>query len=185
MIFCGIDPGMTGAMAAVDENGRHLCHNVIPVLGGKLDARKLINWLYAAPGFTGQTKDDLFVTIEDVHAVFNSSAKSTFNFGFVCGGIQAVVQTLLIPYALVQPKIWQKSMWQGVPELRKPSTTSVNTKGKSVTRKGSIRTKEMSLVAISRLYPEVSVLKTPNCTIPHDGIVDAILIAEYGRRSLC
>ena len=183
-IIVGIDPGKTGAMVALDENGKHICHSYMPLIGNNLDSRELLSWINAIPGSIGDSDADIHIFIEDVHAIFGSSAGSTFAFGFICGGIQAVVATTYYPYTLVQPKIWQKVMYQGVPELRKPPAKFKNKAGKECTRKGSLKTKEMSLVAVKRLFPSVNLCRTTRCTKAHDGLVDALLIAEYGRRLL-
>jgi hypothetical protein len=103
---------------------------------------------------------------------------------------KSMLQTLLIihkiPHTLVHSKTWQKEMWQGVPEKRKPSTT-VTPKGKDpYIKRGSILTKEMSLIACKRLFPEADLRspyrKTDRAAKEHDGVVDSILMAEYCRR---
>jgi hypothetical protein len=35
-----------------------------------------------------------------------------------------------------------------------------------------------------RLFPGVSLRATPRCTTDHDGMAEALLIAEYARRKL-
>ena len=77
------------------------------------------------------------------------------------GLLIGVVEALRIPYTQVHPRIWQKVAWEGV------------------SRKGD--TKHTSLVAIRRLYPHMKFIATPRSKKPHDGIVDAVLIAYYLR----
>jgi len=45
-------------------------------------------------------------------------------------------------------------------------------------------TKAMSKSAAQRLFPKESFLKTKRCTVMHDGLTDAALIAEYIRRKI-
>jgi hypothetical protein len=45
-------------------------------------------------------------------------------------------------------------------------------------------TKQRSVIAAQRLFPNVSLLPTPRCKKPSDGIADALLIAEWGRRKM-
>jgi len=114
------------------------------------------------------------VFIEDVHAIFGAAAGSTFAFGHICGSIETLVKCCDIPHTKVQPKLWQKSIYQGIPEIRKPSKNG---------KKGKLDTKAMSAVAAKRLFPTADLRKSDKCKVVHDGIVDAVLIAEYGRRS--
>jgi hypothetical protein len=43
-------------------------------------------------------------------------------------------------------------------------------------------TKQRSIIAAKRLFPEVSLRRTERSRKDDDGISDAILLAEYGRR---
>ncbi|KKK80116.1 hypothetical protein LCGC14_2826730, partial [marine sediment metagenome] len=122
------------------------------------------------------------VFIEDVHAIFSSAAGATFQFGYVCGAIVMGVAAFDFKYTLVQPKVWQKVIYQGIPEIRKPSFVIKSGKFEGQTRKGALDTKKMSLLATKRLFPNEDLRKSDRCKIPHNGIVDALLIAEYGRR---
>jgi hypothetical protein len=84
---------------------------------------------------------------------------------------QACVSALEITgvsWEFVQPKKWQKEIFEGMNEIK-------NTKGKRDTKK-------MALMACQRMYPDVDLTPTERAKKPHDGIVDALLIAEYLRR---
>ena len=48
--------------------------------------------------------------------------------------------------------------------------------------KTKVDTKAMALVAAKRLFPKVNLMMTSKSTVPHDGLVDALLMAEYARR---
>jgi hypothetical protein len=62
-------------------------------------------------------------------------------------------------------------MFQGVKEVRNPKTKRIDTKA-------------MSELACKRLFPDVKFTATDRCTKTHDGMTDATLIAEYGRRKV-
>ncbi len=173
----GIDPGKTGAIVIYDSVNRAISKFVIPLIGKTLDLNNLAQRLKIFDRFNAH------IFIEDVHAMFGSAAGATFTFGFVCGAIQGIVCTLGIPYTLVQPKAWQKVIYQGIPEQRKPSYKILKGKFTGQTRKGNLDTKAMSLIAAKRLFPDVVLRKNERCNNPHSGIVDALLIMEYGRRS--
>ena len=48
--------------------------------------------------------------------------------------------------------------------------------------KTKVDTKAMALMAAKRLFPKVNLIMTERSTTPHDGLVDALLMAEYARR---
>jgi len=181
MYTVGIDPGKTGAVTIIDENGNVKQKHVIPLIAKEFDIREFScllddsyrwdRWMY-------------HVFIEDVHAIYGAAAGSTFTFGFICGAIRGVVTSLGFMFTLVQPKVWQKEIYQGIPEIRKPSIIIKTGKKAGQSRRGARDTKAMSLLAAKRLFPNTDFRKNTHCKIPHDGIVDALLIAEYGRRLL-
>lgn len=103
-------------------------------------------------------------------------------FGFVAGAIQGIVVAAGYPHTLVQPKKWQKEIYQGIPEIRKPPVMIKKGKMAGQMKKGNLDTKAMSLLAAKRLFPTLDLRASERCKKAHDGIVDALLIAEYGAR---
>lgn len=175
MRVIGIDPGANGAIACLDLEGKVESIRVMPKIASGFDGdefNKILKSFYA----DATCKDIEEVYIEDVHALFGSSAKATFTFGRICGIIEGIVIANHLRYTYVQPKVWQKEMFFGVEEVRKPATK----KG----TKGRVDTKAMSEMACKRLFPDIRFLATDRCTKVHDGMTDACLIAEYGRRRL-
>lgn len=176
-IIIGIDPGKTGAIVAIQPGTPQKIQKwVIPTVGTELDIREMVEILFSYVSTTAH------IYVEDVHAIFGSAAGATFTFGFVCGVIQGIVAASGLSYTLVQPKVWQKEIYQGIPEIRKPSVKIKKGKRIGQMMKGAKDTKKMSLLAAKRLFPDVDLKRTPRCDNPHDGIVDALLIAEYGLR---
>ncbi len=97
------------------------------------------------------------VCLEQVHAMPKQGVSSTFAFGENFGWIQGVLAVLRIPYELVTPQKWKKAF---------SATSDKNT----------------AVDVCKRLFPDVSLLKTDRCTTPHDGMAEALLMAEYARR---
>ena len=95
--------------------------------------------------------------LEHVHAMPKQGVSSTFNFGMNFGFIQGVLKAYEIPYELVTPQKWKKEF----------SCTS---------------DKNTSIEVCKRLFPNVNLKATDRCRKDHDGIAEALLIAEYGRR---
>ena len=176
----GIDPGTFGSVVMFIENIEKPFIYVIPRLGNEINIKKLRSILRGEDLLKNIEDYDTHIVIEDVHAVHNSSAAGTFSFGYTCGIIEAIVSELDVPYSKIQPKVWQKEMWIGIKEIRKPSKADENGKLKL----GAIDTKTMSLIAAQKLFPNVKLTDplSTRAVKPHDGIVDALLIAEYAKR---
>ena len=117
--------------------------------------------------------------IEDVHALYNSSAKSTFAFGFNKGYLIGLLAANEIPYTLIQPKTWQQEMWGNADMV--VTYKKVKRKDKEVVQK-EVNTKQTSINACKRLFPTIDLRKTPRCTKPDDNKTDSILMCEYARR---
>ena len=84
------------------------------------------------------------VGLEDVHAIFGTSAGSNFKFGYNYGVVSALLATLGISIYLVKPKEWQKYI--GV----------VKTKSKTpLIRRNNIK-KQVGDIC-NRLYPKANI----------------------------
>lgn len=152
MTFTGIDIGADGGIAVID--------------GNKLYYRKLgdvLQWTGFMRNFA--TKDTI-VAIEDLHSIYGASAKSNFNFGVNNGIVIGALQSFGYNYFKVPPKSWQKLAWQGIEPVHSD---------------GRVNTKATSFVAAKTLYPNEKFLATPRSTTPHNGIVDAVLLAYYAK----
>lgn len=123
--------------------------------------------------------DNIACVIEDVHAVFGSSAKATFEFGFNKGYLVGLLAANKIPYTLVQPKTWQKEMWENSDMV--VTYKKVVIKGQETTRK-EVNTKQTSINACKRLFPMIDLRKSSRSKKPDDNKVDSMLLCEYGRR---
>jgi hypothetical protein len=175
----GIDPGKTGSIITIANDGQVLCKEVTPLVGTEIDWIEFANMIRPL-----SNSDRPHVFLEHVHAMHNSSAKATFSFGGCFEGVKALCAAFKLPMTLVSPKDWQKEMHQGIPQQYKPAER-IKT-GKKAGQMGKPRRdpKKMSLMAVKRLFPNECLLRTPRCSKEHDGIIDALLIAEYGRRKL-
>lgn len=174
----GADPGKHGAVVllSVKYNPARIAKDdiiMIPVKAtdGKLDVSYLWNALYPY-----KDRIDLYMQ-EDVHALFGSSAKGTFEFGDANGSLRTVLQLLgelrsdcRVRLLTANPKIWQKKAW-------KPEHIRFQDEVDTLGRKKK-DTKATSLAAAKDLFPGVSFVPR-RAKLPHDGLVDAALIAYY------
>jgi|SRR6056297_316491 len=177
MIRIGIDPGKNGFICIMNDldgmiiNGDNPDITIkeyynIPIIGQEVDLNTMDSIFKNIS--MGVRFENYHCCIEDVHAIFGSSAKATFSFGWIVGVLEALLVAHGIPYTKVKPKEWQKEMWQGVPIQKKPN--------------GRTDTKAMSLLAAKRLFPNEDLTATERSVKPHDGKIDALLLAEYCRR---
>jgi hypothetical protein len=168
MIYAAIDPGKTGGVAILNEDGTLELHT-IPVIGKEVDLKLLNEIIYNA------TRQDHIVCLEDVHAIPGTGAGSNFEFGRIKGLKEGMLVGMQARYVMVNPRTWQGIMWQGVPVQKKAA--------------GGNDTKATSLIAARRWFPNETFLATARSSKPHDGLVDAALMAmylkiKYGNHSL-
>lgn len=123
--------------------------------------------------------DSIACVIEDVHPIFGSSAKATFQFGFNKGYLIGLLAANHIPYTLVQPKEWQREMWINADMV--VTYKQVTVKGKETVRK-EVNTKQTSINACKRLFPTMDLRKSERSKKIDDNKVDSILMCEFARR---
>lgn len=152
-LFLGIDPGINGGLAIV--GGDSVITSVMPATENELNVRELASFLMEhAP----QIKH---CVLEHVWSQPGTAAGASFKFGKVNGLIEAVLVMLNIPYTMVIPRTWMKVMHEGTSK--------------------SLDTKARGFLVCQRLFPDVNLIQ-PRCRKQHDGVSDALLMAEYCRR---
>ena len=82
-----------------------------------------------------------------------------FKFGENFGMIQGILQAFGIPYELVTPQKWRREF-------------------------GVTADKNTSIEVCKRLFPDVDLKRTERCKKEHDGMAEALLMAEYARRHM-
>lgn len=98
-VFVGIDPGASGGLVAIHENGDIL--NIAKTGGLTASERRLaITDAIFGHNYT--------VFLEAVHAMPKQGVSSTFKFGFDFGLWQGLLQPW--GYELVSPQKWQRAM---------------------------------------------------------------------------
>lgn len=101
------------------------------------------------------------IYLEKAQSMPKQGVKSMFTYGVGFGKILGWIDSLMIPLTLVTPQQWTKVLHQGC--------TGKDSKAKS-------------MQASERLFPTIELRATERSKKPHMGLVDALLIAEYGRR---
>lgn len=168
-VYMGIDPGNKGFIT-IQEKGdfTHVSieDNDLYQLSDKMREIRLKH-------------TNLTCVIESVHAVFGSSAKATFAFGFNNGYLIGLLCANKIPYVLVPPQKWQKEMWEHSDMVVTYKQTTI--KGKQIMKK-DVNTKQTSINCCKRLFPMLDLRKSERAKKIDDNKVDSILLCEYGRR---
>lgn len=169
MIIVGIDPGITGAVAVISTGGGfpHLYDTPVELqqkAGGKNKTEYLPTQMAELLRNSFKMFDgpklcaaDVHVFIEQVSAMPGQGVTSMFGFGKGFGLWLGIVAALQMPYTLVTPQRWKKEIMVG------------------------IKDKDAARGRAQQLFPRVADQLGRKKDI---GRADALLIAEYGRRTL-
>lgn len=168
----GIDPGKHGMISVWSSSTQDFDFYPIPLISDELDYHEL-NRLFEQELFGNTDEYDIHCVLEQIHAVFGSSAGSTFSFGENFGAIKMLLTCHNIPFTTIPPKKWQKEMHEGIPIIKKASSTGKTTVNDP---------KNMSLMAVKRLFPTMDLRRNDRCRVPDNNKIDALLLAEYCRR---
>ena len=100
---------------------------------------------------------DKFAIVEQVNSRPKQGAPGMFKFAKNAGHIEGVLEALRIPYQPVVPRKWKAEF-------------------------GLNSDKAKSCEVCKRLFPNVDLRRTKKCRKDHDGMAEALLMAEYARR---
>lgn len=156
--FIGIDPGLDGAMALIDDQKNCAVVYDAPTL--TVSTRDKDRREYSLSALTNllapyaRSATECKAAIELVGAMPGQGVTSMFRMGFGLGIWEASLAAFAIPYTRVAPQKWKKAMLVGV---------GVE--------------KEASRLRAQQLFPYVSLARKKD-----HGRAEALLIAEYLRR---
>lgn len=158
-MIIGIDNGVSGGICAISETGLIISFCKMPIkkarAGNEVDIRQVYIWLTETSGGNLSNADYI---IEEPGG--SKSAKAAKSMSGSFHAIRGFFETKKLRYERITPQSWQKIMLPGC-------------------KAGE--TKKRALARVSELWPLDSFV-LEGCRVPHDGVVDAALIAEYGRR---
>ena len=158
-IFIGIDPGVSGAVAAIDENLSLLGLEDAPTI--KTDGKTLYDvGEMAATLRRFCLMGTAVVILEQAQAMSGQGVTSTFHTGYGFGLWCGILGALEVPYRMTKPSVWMKKILSGSPGERK--TRSVG--------------------FVSRMFPAAELIP-PGCRKPRDGRADAVCLAYWGLKS--
>ncbi len=109
MKVVGIDPGLNGAIAVLQDK-KVLSITDMPVMAdGKKNKRQLNNAQLAEILRKNTSEgDEISIVVEQVNAMPGQGVTSMFNFGQTFGAIKGVCAALQLPIFFVRPSKWKK-----------------------------------------------------------------------------
>ena len=161
MKIIGIDPGLSGAIAVL-ENNKVLSIFDMPVMPeGKKNKRQLNSAQLVKLLRDNIVKnEEISVVVEQVNAMPGQGVTSMFNFGQTFGAIKGVCAALELPIFFVRPSKWKKHF-----ELINSSKDSSRTKAiemypslsNDLARKKDVNKSDAILIA--RFYSETRLIE--------------------------
>ena len=153
MRIIGIDPGLSGGIAILEDNKIIEMFDMPVMADGKKNKRQLNNALLVKLIKDNiKSLENTIMVVEQVNAMPGQGVTSMFNFGQTFGAIKGICATLGLPIFFVRPAKWKKYF-----ELINSS-------------KDSSRTKAVEM------YPSISEQLSKKKDVNKS---DAILIARY------
>lgn len=152
--YIGIDPGVEGGMALLMDG------IVIEVTAMPRTVKEIAEWFDDA--VTRCTLNGIRPALiveyqQPMPQKFRTSVKATANMMRKFGQWEVIAYYLTLPYHEVTPATWKKAM-------------------------GVTSDKATAIELCQRLFPGVNLVQE-RCRKAHDGIAEAILIAEWARRA--
>lgn len=163
-----IDIGKKGAIVIRKPNGEDQFFPM-PMVKNELDYGEIYSLfnLYTKP------EEESLVIFEKLGVIFGTSKSTAFSMGYQAGAIEMACIALSLSYYMVGAKQWQKEMFQGTNLVTKKSKS-----GKSTVTD----TKATALIVAKQLFPNQKLTFGDKASKPHDGLVDALLMAEFAKR---
>ena len=151
-MYIGIDPGLSGAMAALSDDGSLMALQDTPVL--TLKVARGTRHEYDCPGMAGllipYAGAGLHVIIEEAQAMPGQGTRSMFTIGLGFGLWLGILAALGLPYTRIRPAVWKRSL-------------------------GLTSDKEASRLRAMQLYPTADLRHKKD-----HGRAESLLIAWYG-----
>lgn len=172
MLFIGIDPGKEGGIAVLDDARRIRDLIPMPVVKAGRKGRPdydlpvlrdlLLVWRHEGPFVTVEKLAPMPPMLRQKGGAMKGAGTSIVNYQRgVSRGWEWMLVALKIPYQVVAPQSWQRAMLDGI---------------------SGDNTKQRSILAAKQLFPTVDLRRPGAKTKLSDGLSDALLLAEYGRR---
>lgn len=156
LVILGVDPGMEGGIAVRTDD--ELILFKMPLWADSIDFEQVS--IFLRPWARRIMKG--YLELQSIRPMQAGQFKIGRNFG----NLEATIRMLDIPLNVIRPDVWSAAYDHGV-----------TVKGDKA--RYPLIKKARAKIAI-RVYPGISFLASEKSTVPHSGLVDAALIADYG-----
>lgn len=109
--YIGIDPGLSGALSLIDNQGKYKEVRSIPIMANHKSTGRVKNCVNAKALYDiiiSWKRFNPSIWLEHVGARQGDGVCSAFSFGDTFGSIRAVCSCAEIPINLVSPSVWKK-----------------------------------------------------------------------------
>lgn len=182
MIFIGIDPGISGGIAAIDQKCQCTLVKTTPCITIKKNNKKKSDYdvLTMSEYLKKFVNQNAYVCQELTHAMPGNGGVSMYHFGRGHGIWEGIIGALGLPHIFCTPQKW-KEMY---PELMQEKLSKEERAVLSASqisawkRKKKAEAKKKSIELAKKLFPSIAhEIKQ----VKHDGMAEALLIANWLR----
>jgi crossover junction endodeoxyribonuclease RuvC len=157
-MLVGIDPGLSGAVAVLDDDGRLVALHDTPTL--TLRVARGTRQAYDLPGLVAlvqpYARDSVHAILEESQAMPGQGVRSMFTTGLGFGIWLGILAALQIPYTRIRPADWKRAL---------------GLLGKD---------KEHARLRAQQIFPRADLRRKKD-----HGRAEAVLLAWYGWQCLC
>lgn len=155
-----VDPGKTGGLAFLDETGKILALEVMPVITSSKAKKEYDLQAIKALFIKWDPAVLVFEKLQPMPVALGGSI-ANYARGYGRGSLEGLAVGMGRKYVLVAPQTWQAEVLRDI---------------------NCDDTKQAALIVAKRLWPDQTFLASERSRKPHEGLVDSCLIAEFGRR---
>lgn len=159
----GVDLGLNGGIAKVPVSGGEPRAWRMPTLPAPRGKGRVYDLHSIRVRVDSWNPDHLFIEAAQLRGKMATSKQTAVSLARGEMAFEMLCSVRGYPYTIVTARDWQRVMFAGLGKVED--------------------TKAASILIAKRLFPEVD-LQPGECRTDQDGLSDALLIAEYGRR-LC
>lgn len=167
-MIVGIDPGIGGGVAFIGDGWVEAYPMPVKPMGSgnknTVDAAVLRRMVLEVLNTREDGGLPQLVVIEKVGGFVQGKkfpGSAMFSFGLSVGKVVGMVEAMGWPMEEPTPQRWKK-----------------------VVLEGTSKDKAAAVAHVSKRYPDCNLLPTPRCRKSHEGMAEAVCLAEFGRRLL-
>jgi hypothetical protein len=171
--YIGVDIGKKGGICVMNSDNETYKLHKIPIKLNDIDIPFIKDILEnIVTSHFNKEGSKVVLIFEKLGLIYGSSKATAFSMGYQSGIFEGIGISLGCEVIKIPAVKWQKEMFKEIPEQKKPF--------------GKRDTKKMALEAAKKIIKSKKVTENfiiggKRIKIPHDGLVDAFLIAQYAK----